>query len=356
MNKREVRLTPHNIQKRKLSQRVINDLDNVDFIPSNVNSSHQEALLYVFEDNEAVIKMIIKKRSPTMSHVSRTHSQSCSWLVNRSNQFGHQNPNQIHWHQKNNSQTYWPREISHVMNGIVFCVVCLTLAISVLSMVLKWCRKERKIQVKKRSQQSRNRWWIQSRDAANGLPPRYLLLHQKAWRKPNLKDRKYLWNRWMRNKQEQGDLWWAQAHQTTQNGTLTTNGLLKSGNLMNRLKLEQRDLFVNNHPVCTQSTRTNLLLMTMIWTLTRTKNQTVVIIQIILAQGEWSSAKDSRPILKRCNTRQQQTFCNMGESWCLGHWKQLYSWWRITQKFYIPRKIQEKISQWNRCSTYLKIW
>ena len=51
---------------------------------------------------------------------------------------------------KTNSQTYWPREISHVMNGIIFCV-CSTLAISVLSIVLKWWRKERKkIQVKKR--------------------------------------------------------------------------------------------------------------------------------------------------------------------------------------------------------------
>ena len=29
-------------------------------VPSNVQFSHQEALLYVFEDNEAVIKMIIK--------------------------------------------------------------------------------------------------------------------------------------------------------------------------------------------------------------------------------------------------------------------------------------------------------
>ena len=73
MNKRELRSTPHTIQKRKQSQGVINDLDNVDFIPSNVNSSHQEALLFVFEDNEAVIEMIIKGRSPTMRHVSRTH-------------------------------------------------------------------------------------------------------------------------------------------------------------------------------------------------------------------------------------------------------------------------------------------
>ena len=80
MNKREIRSTPHTIQKRKQSQGVINDFDNVDFISSNVNSSHQEALLYVFEDNEAVIKMIIKGKSPTMRHVSRTHSVALDWF------------------------------------------------------------------------------------------------------------------------------------------------------------------------------------------------------------------------------------------------------------------------------------
>ena len=73
---------------------MIDDQDNVDFISSNVNSSRQEAMLHVFEDNEAVIKMIIKGRSPTMRHVPR-NSQSCAWLVVRSNQFGPQSPNQI---------------------------------------------------------------------------------------------------------------------------------------------------------------------------------------------------------------------------------------------------------------------
>ena len=43
---------------------MIDDLDNVDFLSSNVHSSRQEALLYVFEDNEVVIKMIKKGRSP----------------------------------------------------------------------------------------------------------------------------------------------------------------------------------------------------------------------------------------------------------------------------------------------------
>ena len=60
LNKREACSPLHTIYKSKQSQRVINDLDNVDLIPSNVQSSHQEALLYVFEDNEAVIKMIVK--------------------------------------------------------------------------------------------------------------------------------------------------------------------------------------------------------------------------------------------------------------------------------------------------------
>ena len=49
--------------KRQQSRRVTNDLDNVDFIPSNINSSHQGALLYVFEDNEAFIKMIQREEA-----------------------------------------------------------------------------------------------------------------------------------------------------------------------------------------------------------------------------------------------------------------------------------------------------
>ena len=64
---------------------MINDLDNVDFIHSNVNSSHLEALLYVFEDNEAVIKIIIEGRSPTMRHVSRSHRVALDWLFDRIN-------------------------------------------------------------------------------------------------------------------------------------------------------------------------------------------------------------------------------------------------------------------------------
>ena len=67
--------------------------------PSNVQSAREEALLYVFEDNEAVIKMIVKGRSPTMRHVSRTHRVALDWLFDRVD-VDPKNPNQIHRHQK----------------------------------------------------------------------------------------------------------------------------------------------------------------------------------------------------------------------------------------------------------------
>ena len=60
-------------------------MENIDAVPSNVQSSRHEALLYVFEDNGAVIKMIIKGRSLTMRHVSRTHRVALDWLFDRIN-------------------------------------------------------------------------------------------------------------------------------------------------------------------------------------------------------------------------------------------------------------------------------
>ena len=63
------------------SQGMIKVLNNIDCVPSNVQFSHQEALLYVFEDNEAVIK----GRSLTMRHVSRTHRVALDWLFDRIN-------------------------------------------------------------------------------------------------------------------------------------------------------------------------------------------------------------------------------------------------------------------------------
>ena len=73
------------VERNQKSQGKIKVMENIDSVPSNVQSSRQEALLYVFEDNEAVIKMIIKGRSPTMRHVSRTHRVALDWLFDRIN-------------------------------------------------------------------------------------------------------------------------------------------------------------------------------------------------------------------------------------------------------------------------------
>ena len=81
---------------------MIDDLDTVEFISTNISSSRLEALLYVFEDNEAVIKMIIKGRSPTMRHVSRTHRVALDWLFDRINL----DPESNTLTPKTNSQTF----------------------------------------------------------------------------------------------------------------------------------------------------------------------------------------------------------------------------------------------------------
>ena len=194
------------------------------------------------------------------------HLQSCSWLVVRSNQFGSKIQIMI-LKPKTNSQTCFPIEISHVTNGTIFCV-CLTLAISVLQSVLKWCRRQhQKMQVKKESQQNRNQWWIWPRDAAKGLLSCYLLLHQKAWGKPDTKVNP-LWACKLRSTIEQRDLLYTRTHQATQNGILTELGLLKSGNLMNWWKMIER------WDQCwTHSTRTDSLLKTIRWILTPKQNQ-----------------------------------------------------------------------------------
>ena len=67
------------------SHNKIDVMKDIDAVLSNVQSARQEALLCVFEDNEAVIKMIIKGRSPTMRHVSRTHRVALDWLFDRIN-------------------------------------------------------------------------------------------------------------------------------------------------------------------------------------------------------------------------------------------------------------------------------
>ena len=66
------------VHKRHKSQKKIDVMADIDTVLSNVQSARQEALLFVFEDNEAVIKMIVKG-SLTVRHVSRTHRVALDW-------------------------------------------------------------------------------------------------------------------------------------------------------------------------------------------------------------------------------------------------------------------------------------
>ena len=61
------------------------NLINTDHVPSSGTHFGSNAMLFVFEDNEAVIKMIIKGQSPTMRHVSRTHRVALDGLFDRIN-------------------------------------------------------------------------------------------------------------------------------------------------------------------------------------------------------------------------------------------------------------------------------
>jgi hypothetical protein len=64
--------------------RTLNEyLSQIDYIPCTLPMSQGFAKLIVMEDNEAVIKMSIKGRSPAMRHVPRTHKICLDWLFER---------------------------------------------------------------------------------------------------------------------------------------------------------------------------------------------------------------------------------------------------------------------------------
>jgi hypothetical protein len=48
-------------------------LSSIDYVKPNIDTNHPKARLLIMEDNDGVIKMCIKGRSPNMRHVGRTH-------------------------------------------------------------------------------------------------------------------------------------------------------------------------------------------------------------------------------------------------------------------------------------------
>ena len=214
---------------------------------------------------------------------------------------------------KTSSQTYWPRETSHVMNGITFWVS--TSAISVLQIVLKWCRKERKkIQMKKESQQSR------TPDDKFGLAMQWT---------DSLCATFYCINkaRWKTRHESQFPLSsrTEQHHRTGRPVEDACSSSYSEWNVDKTWSSQEwkSDELMEDRTGATccirHSTRTDSLLKTIIWIYNRNRIRNVVRIQIILAQGAWSSAKEAVPILKKM---QQKTATNIlwyGECLCLPH-------------------------------------
>ena len=75
----------HKSKPNQKGNRDVDELSHVDHVTTNAHSSQGESQLYIFEDNEAVIKMIMKARSPTMRHVSRIHREALDSLFDRTN-------------------------------------------------------------------------------------------------------------------------------------------------------------------------------------------------------------------------------------------------------------------------------
>ena len=67
-------------QKLKDMNPEIQTLMNVDYVPQMLPNPPGRAKLQILEDNEAVIKMTIKRRSPALRHVVRTHRVNLDWL------------------------------------------------------------------------------------------------------------------------------------------------------------------------------------------------------------------------------------------------------------------------------------
>ena len=129
-------------------------MENIDYVPSNVQSSRQEALLYVFEDNEAAIRMIIKGGSPTMRHVSRTHRVALDWLFDRINP---DSKIEIKYIDTKNQLADILTKGNFTRDEWNHLLSCLTFAISVLQFpLLQWRSDLNKIQEKNESQQNQN--------------------------------------------------------------------------------------------------------------------------------------------------------------------------------------------------------
>ena len=110
------------------------------------------------------------------------------------------------------------------------------------------------------------------------------------------------------------------------------------------MEVRTGDLFMNNHLVCSQSTRTKLLLMTMTWNLTPTQNQTCHYYSDHSCSGWMIECERFKTDVQKMQHKTATNILWYGECLCLLYYKHLYSWWRITQIIYNSIKNTEDLT------------
>ena len=147
----------------------------------------------------------------------------------------------------------------------------------------------------------------------------------------------------MCSEQVRGDPYWAPAHQTTQNGTLTTSGLLKSGNLVKCRTQVRRDPYITS------------LSSMMVWTLTPPQNRTFLQKpRSFLNRVNDRFRKNFWPFFERCNARHRQFFYYLVNVYVFDVGSIRIHGKELVRQFTFHQKYRWKISQSNRCSTYLR--
>ena len=70
MTRKQAAVNCLNVKLKQNGSQIVDQLSNLDYVYAYGSSSQCDAQMCAFEVNEAVIKMIIKGRSPMMRHVS----------------------------------------------------------------------------------------------------------------------------------------------------------------------------------------------------------------------------------------------------------------------------------------------
>ena len=237
---------------------------------------------------------------------------------------------------RTNSQTIWQREISHVMNGIIFCV-CSTSANSVLQIVLKWCRKITQEDAGEERVTAKSKPMMNLVSRYSVKDPNVLAsTASESQGKTRSESQKVPLSSWIEQQPRTGRPVMGASSSNYSEWNIDdkwSSQEWKSGEMLGaRTVRPVDDKFVIDDDMDSDTvTEPNLSPKSRSFL-----NSVNDRLRKILDHSSDHSSKDAMQDIDKRSV--------IGECLCLQHWKHLYSWERITQKIYIPSKIQGKIS------------